>query len=280
MLCAALAGCATTKVDVSGTGAGQPLCPADHPSTLVLWTTQWRPDQKDVLEREAAAWQGIQRFFVRSSCKTEIRNAAALPADAASFAKVVAITVRELGPVVRIGLPGLVEGGTEVVVETRISEGRSGRTLADLHTHWQDGGAFVIKGVGTLEQDMLSALAATFKEAETLGGSSWQLVKFQGGDGTLLRPDDKSNYTLAFNADGSLSARIDCNRARGAWKSAGNGQLEFGPMAITRAACPPGSLYDHMVKQLPYVRSYVMKDGHLFLSLMADGGTFELEPLR
>jgi hypothetical protein len=159
----AVAGCATTKVDVSGSGAGQPLCPADHPSTLVLWTAQWRPDQKDIPDREAAAWQGIQQFFVRSSCKTEIRNAAALPPDAPSFAKVIAITVRELGPVVRIGLPRLVEGGTEVVVETRISEGRSGRSLAELRTHWQNGGAFVIKGTATLEQDMVAALAATFR---------------------------------------------------------------------------------------------------------------------
>ena len=48
-------------------------------------------------------------------------------------------------------------------------------------------------------------------------------------------------------------------------------------MAVTRAMCPPGSLHDHMIKQLPYVRSYVLKDGRLFLSLMADGGIFEFE---
>ena len=42
--------------------------------------------------------------------------------------------------------------------------------------------------------------------------------------------------------------------------------------------CPPGSLHDQIVKQWPYVRSYVMRDGHLFMSLMADGGIYELEP--
>ena len=100
------------------------------------------------------------------------------------------------------------------------------------------------------------------------------------GDGTVLAPDDKSKYTLAFGADGVVRARIDCNRAQGGWKSAGPNQLEFGPMAITRAQCPPGSLHDQIVKQLPYVRSYVMKQGHLFLSLMADGGIYEFEPVR
>jgi heat shock protein HslJ len=112
-----------------------------------------------------------------------------------------------------------------------------------------------------------------------LGGTSWRLVKFQGGDGLTLRPDDKAKYTIAFGTDGRLSARIDCNRGRGTWKSSGPPQLELGPLALTRAKCPPGSLYDGIVKRWPYVRSYVMKDGHLFLSLMADGGIYEFEPV-
>ena len=57
------------------------------------------------------------------------------------------------------------------------------------------------------------------------------------------------------------------------------GRLELGPMAMTRAMCAPGSLDHEISKRLFYVRSYVMKDGRLFLSMMADGGVFELEPL-
>jgi para-nitrobenzyl esterase len=113
---------------------------------------------------------------------------------------------------------------------------------------------------------------------QTLGGTSWQLVKFQGGDGAVATPEVRSNYTIAFMADGTVNMRIDCNRGRGGWKSAGPGQLEFGPMAITRAQCPPGSLHDHIVKRWPYVRSYVIKDRRLYLSLMADGGIYEFEP--
>jgi para-nitrobenzyl esterase len=113
--------------------------------------------------------------------------------------------------------------------------------------------------------------------AEALGGTSWQLVRFQGGDGTVLTPDDKAKYTVAFTAGGGVSARIDCNRGRGSWKSAGPGRLEFGPMALTRALCPPGSLHDHIVRQWGFVRSYVIRDGRLYLSLMADGGAYEFE---
>ena len=50
-------------------------------------------------------------------------------------------------------------------------------------------------------------------------------------------------------------------------------------MALTRAMCPPGSLHDQIVKQWPHLRSYVMRDGHLFLSLMADGVIYEFEPM-
>ena len=114
----------------------------------------------------------------------------------------------------------------------------------------------------------------------TLGNTSWQLVQFEGGDGTVLTPDDGSKYTLTFNPDGSLAARIDCNRGSGTWKSEAPSRLELGPMALTRAACPPESLHDRIVKHLPYVRSYMIKDGHLFLSLMADGGIYEFEPRR
>ena len=126
---------------------------------------------------------------------------------------------------------------------------------------------------------MVAGCAQVAPPQETLAGTSWQLVRFQGGDGKVLTPDDRSKYTLAFNADGRVAARLDCNRGTGSWKSAGQGQLELGPMAVTRAMCAPGSIDHEISKRLFYVRSYVMKDGRLFLSMMADGGVFELEPL-
>jgi len=42
--------------------------------------------------------------------------------------------------------------------------------------------------------------------------------------------------------------------------------------------CPPGSLHDRIVKDLGTVQSYAITDGHLFLSLGADAGSYELEP--
>jgi para-nitrobenzyl esterase len=123
----------------------------------------------------------------------------------------------------------------------------------------------------------LLAACATTTDPTSLGGT-WQLVKFQGGDGRTLAPDDRAKYTIEFLADGAVAMRIDCNRARGAWKSPGPGQLEFGPLAVTRVQCPPESLHDRFATDMAYVRSYVIRNGHLFLSLMADGSIYEFEP--
>lgn len=111
-----------------------------------------------------------------------------------------------------------------------------------------------------------------------LAGTSWQLVEFQSMDDTKLTPDDRAKYTIDFGTGGQLTVRIDCNRGRGMWKSSGESQIQFGPLGLTRAKCPPGSLHDQIVKQWGNIRSYVIRDGHLFLALMADGGIYEFEP--
>ncbi len=114
--------------------------------------------------------------------------------------------------------------------------------------------------------------------ASPLIGTSSKLVKIAYGDDSVHVPDDPTKYTLIFLNDTRIAARIDCNRGNGAWKSPEPGRIEFGPMATTRAMCPPGSLHDRVLRDLPWVRSYVLKDGKLFLSLMADGGIYEYEP--
>jgi para-nitrobenzyl esterase len=119
--------------------------------------------------------------------------------------------------------------------------------------------------------------AAPAAAPASLEGSSWRLVQIAMSDGVTRPAIDRSRYTIGFGRDGVLNVRFDCNRGRGSWKSSGAGNLEFGPLALTRALCPVGSLHDELVRQWPYVRSYVLKDGRLFLSLMADGGTIEFE---
>ena len=111
-----------------------------------------------------------------------------------------------------------------------------------------------------------------------LESSSWRLVQISMSDGITRAAIERSRYTIGFGANDVLNVRFDCNRGSGSWKSAGPGALEFGPLALTRAMCPVGSLHDELVRQWPHVRSYVVKEGRLYLSLEADGGTIEFEP--
>ena len=112
-----------------------------------------------------------------------------------------------------------------------------------------------------------------------LTGTSWKLVKFQTGDDATLVPDDGSKYTVTFGSNGRVTSRVDCNRASSTWKSSRPGDLQFGSWSRTSAKCGAGSLHDKIVSEGANVRSYSIKNGHLFLGGMAAGGYYELEPL-
>ena len=112
-----------------------------------------------------------------------------------------------------------------------------------------------------------------------LNGTSWQLIKLIAPDETTHMPDEKSKYTITFGRDGRVTARVDCNRASSTWKSIKAGELQFGSWSRTTAKCDSGSLHDQIVNEGAAVRTYIIKGGHLFLSGMAAGGSYELEPL-
>lgn len=113
---------------------------------------------------------------------------------------------------------------------------------------------------------------------EGLTGTVWQLVQFQSGHGETLKPDGESTYTVEFKTDNTLVVRLDCYRGRGTWLSRSTSQLELGPLGLTRGKCPQSALSDQIPKQWTLIRSYVVRGAHLFLSLTADGGTYEFEP--
>lgn len=98
-----------------------------------------------------------------------------------------------------------------------------------------------------------------------------------------IRPDDPTRFTMRLYADGTVNMRLDCNRATGTWSSeasasADSGRFTFGPLATTRALCLPPNLDERIARDAEYVRSYLFKDGRLYLSLMADAGIYAWEP--
>jgi len=120
---------------------------------------------------------------------------------------------------------------------------------------------------------------AIMQRSSELNGTSWQLVKFQGPDERTFAPDDKSKYTITFRSDGRVLVRVDCNRGSSSWRATEKGELQFGSWSRTSAKCGSGSLHDQIVREGAAVNRFAIKDGHLFLSGMAAGGYYELEPL-
>jgi len=129
-----------------------------------------------------------------------------------------------------------------------------------------------------------SVASATTPPAAPLVGSRWRLVALQSMDDAqgTVRPDAPERYTLQFDSPTRVAVRLDCNRGAGSWSMepgpssrAGEpvrGSLRFGAIALTRMACPPGSLDARVGRQLEFVRGFVLDGDRLTLSLMADGG--------
>ena len=115
-------------------------------------------------------------------------------------------------------------------------------------------------------------------DGDDLTGTTWRLVEVRSMDDSVLVPEDASRYTLEFTSDGRAVLQADCNTGTASWTSESDSDLRFGPIASTRAACLPGSLSEGYLSQFEWVRSYVMKSGHLFLTTMADGSIIEFEP--
>jgi hypothetical protein len=70
----------------------------------------------------------------------------------------------------------------------------------------------------------------------------------------------------------------------GAWRAATasdgvSGTLFFGSIAAPRALYLPPRPDERVPRDLAYVRGYLLKEGKLCMSLMADGGIYEWHPV-
>ena len=126
-------------------------------------------------------------------------------------------------------------------------------------------------------------LGACTASGSGLTGKTWQLTAitesvpaFQG----VVPEADQANYTIEFLADGTFSAKADCNQLSGTFTTAdpaaASGDLEIVPGPMTMAACPEGSLSDMYVIALGKAQSYAIADGALTITL-EDQGTLAFE---
>jgi uncharacterized lipoprotein YbaY/heat shock protein HslJ len=114
-------------------------------------------------------------------------------------------------------------------------------------------------------------------EAMDLVGTVWTWQQTTLNNDEVVTPDDPSKYTIEFLPDGRVTVRADCNRGAGGY-TVDDTQIAIGPLALTLAACPPGSLSNQFVRQLQDVSTFFMRDGNLFLDLKFDSGTMRFAP--
>ena len=136
----------------------------------------------------------------------------------------------------------------------------------------------------------VAALTASGGNAKTgsdpLTGTTWQLTSIESmspEEQPTTKIDDPSKYTVTFGEDGQAGFRVDCNRGNSTWKTddgaTDSGAMTFGPIALTRMMCPQPSEDAKVAAALGRVRSYLLSDGKLHLSMEADSGIMHWEPL-
>ncbi|WP_226666192.1 META domain-containing protein [Microbulbifer aggregans] len=143
---------------------------------------------------------------------------------------------------------------------------------------------FFLGVAATLLALATSAVSGRDISESSLVDTEWRFVEFRSMDDAIgtKRPSVPARYTMRFHGDGTVTMQLDCNRATGIWTAKPgsdrkSGNFEFGPLATTSMHCPPPSMGEEIARQGRFVRSYLLEDDRLYLSLMADAGVFVWE---
>jgi heat shock protein HslJ len=92
-----------------------------------------------------------------------------------------------------------------------------------------------------------------------------------------MRPDDPSQYTVAFLPDGTLEIQADGNHAIGNFILTGSQlDLQFGE--VTKVACPHGSLMTPFLADLDQAVSHTIQQT-LTLALSGGNGVMHFAPV-
>ena len=119
---------------------------------------------------------------------------------------------------------------------------------------------------------------------EPLTGTSWQLMSIESmapAEQPSTTIDEPGLYRVTFGDDGRATFQVHCNRGSSTWQAEAaapdSGSLTFGELALTRMFCPQPSADTKVAAALGQVRSYLLSDGKLHMSLEADGGIMHWE---
>jgi heat shock protein HslJ len=118
----------------------------------------------------------------------------------------------------------------------------------------------------------LALTGCSTKGSAALTANSWEWASMEttvpASQSVVPNP---SSYTIAFNTDGSVSIKADCNQVGGTYVASGSDlTITLGPS--TMAYCGDASIDAIYLASLSEVTSYSIANGELTLSFPHDGG--------
>jgi heat shock protein HslJ len=100
-------------------------------------------------------------------------------------------------------------------------------------------------------------------------GPTWMLVSLQDAGSPPVVVENRSRYTVQFDADGRLAVMSDCNGCGGSYVLSGS-SVKVESLQCTLVACPEGSLDGRFRTSLERAQSLARDDDELIIEA---GGT-------
>jgi para-nitrobenzyl esterase len=126
-------------------------------------------------------------------------------------------------------------------------------------------GASAMDSAGPMAIERVADTTSGGTPAE-LRGTSWRWVGVTS-PGESFAVDEPDRYTLTFVEGDRITLRADCNRGAGPVVISSPGVLTIGPLATTRAKCPPGSLSERFLQDVSRAVRFAIHGGELHLEL-------------
>ena len=133
--------------------------------------------------------------------------------------------------------------------------------------------ALVAISVALVAAACSSGSASPSAASAGLEGVTWQWTSStEAQPPSQANVPDPENYTLTFAADGTFSAKADCNQVAGTYTADGtNLALVLGPSTL--AQCAEGSAGDIFVQYLDEIATYEISGDELKTTFIDDSGT-------
>lgn len=144
----------------------------------------------------------------------------------------------------------------------------------------EDGGSmtFTTGGVqpapGTSSGGATTPSTPSGSNAQRLTTGVWKWQQSADSSSQTWNAPNPANYTLQFNADGAVNAKVDCNSSSGVYQADETSlTITLGP--TTLMACPPPTQDTEFRRQLSLVSSYFFDGNDLILLWQMDSGSMK-----